>query len=202
MPDDHDLGELIARLTEPRLVDVTDQDGITTAVRRPPLLHELDTARTASVGVGRGGAQQRHERTMLNIEASELLTQIERRVRAWCRRAGMVPTGPAWPRVDRLLADWAWAAGDAAHPSRLRQLATWVQAIEDLVDPPRRYTLSAACPICGTSYVDTAEQHGRALQVVERHPAARTEVLCRSCSHAWRGLDGARELAALIGAAS
>lgn len=194
---DDDPDALIDRLTTEHLVEVTDADGITTAVRRPPLLRDLTAARVASIGVGRGGAQQAHQRTGLDFEASQLLTAIEHRVRTWAIAAGIRPTGTAWPPVERVLAAWHTASDDV-DPARIRKLAGWVQAIEDLLDPPHRYPLPDPCPLCGVAYVDTAEQHGPALQVTARRPAARSTVVCRACEHVWPGVDGARTLARQI----
>lgn len=195
LPEVPDLTALIDRLTAEHTVEVPDSDGITVAVRRPPLLRDLAAARTASIGVGRGSAQQPHARTMLNVDAADLLTAIETRVRSWAIRAGLTPTGTAWPPVDRVLAAWHDTAGpDRITPARIRRLADWVQAIEDLLDPPRRYTLDDPCPLCGTGYVDTADTHGRALHVTARIPAHRSVVTCRACAHIWPGLDGAHQL--------
>jgi hypothetical protein len=193
-----DLAHLVDRLTREHVVEITEA-GTTTAVRRPPLLRDLAQARTASLGVGRGSGQQLHARMSLNAEASELLTAIERRLRAWASRAGIRPIGNGWPPPEQILTAWHDTADpDHITPARIRTLAGWIQQIEDLIDPPRRYTLAAACPLCAAAYVDTVDQHGRALAVTEREPADRSIVTCRACDHVWNGLDGARQLADLI----
>lgn len=197
MTEHLDLDDLIDRLTAEHTEEITDEHGMITAMRRPPLLHDLARARVPSIGVGRGGSQQPHQRVSLDIDAVQLLAKIEQRVRGWAIAAGVRPTGNAWPPVDRVLVAWRDLDPDP-DPARARKLAGWVQAIEDLLDPPRTSTLPDPCPLCGTAYVDTAEVHGRPLQVHTRTPAERSAITCRACSHVWHGIDGARTLAAQL----
>jgi hypothetical protein len=193
-----DLAQLIDRLTRDHLLEISNDDGDLIAIRRPPLLRELANARTASLGIGRGSAQQPHQRVSLNLEASELLTAIENRIRAWATRDGIRPLG-SWPPAEQVLAAWHTSADPVTiSPAQARRIADWVQQIEDLIDPPHRYTLTAPCPHCGTGYVNSPDSHGRALQVIERHPAENSVVTCRGCGTAWHGIDGARTLATLL----
>lgn len=199
-PEPPDLGHLIEQLTAEHPVEVRDADRVNTIRQAPPLLADLADARTSSVGYGRGGKAV-HERLSLNVDASELLSAIEHRVRRWAARAGIRPTGHRWPPVDVLLRQWWDTVADDPHLHADRyaaKLAGWAEAITDLIDPPFRYTLDGPCPLCGVAYVNTAEDAGRALQVIERDPPDRSVVTCRSCEHVWRGIAGARDLAAKL----
>lgn len=200
-PEPPDLEALVDRLTDAHDLELADTEQHVTIRRQPPLLGALADARTASVGIGRGNSKGLHERLTLNVDASDLQTSIEHAVREWVTRAGYRPAAHRWPPLDRLLRFWWHTVAEDPDLDRrryARKLAGWVEAIEDLIDPPRRYTLEQPCPECGVAYVETAEQHGRALQVTARPTAEHSAVTCRSCGHVWRGVTGAKQLAARI----
>lgn len=216
------LLDLIDLLTRERQTPVHEVDGITCLRPDPPLLTALVEARTANIGQG-SGTSARHERVTLNLQASELHTTIHRRIRAWALAAD-VPRH--WASVDwsdsaQLLRAWhARAIGDARldlapHTQTLEQ---WVHQIRDLIiNPPRRWTLAAPCPLCTARWVIDAEGLGRigidrtgrrlaypwavaegqqvdALAVIERESLDDTVTLCLNCDAVWNGSDGARQL--------
>lgn len=200
-PEPPDPAALIDMLTEPHPIEVRDADRMNTIRQAPPLLAALADSRAASVGAsGRGGAKGLHERVTLNVDAADLLAAIEHRVRRWAAHSGIRPAD-AWPPLPDLLRAWWEHVQDDPHLDRDRigrKLAGWVEAITDLIDPPYRYTLAAACPLCGVGYVNSAEDAGRALQVIERDPPDRSVITCRSCEHVWHGIAGAKALAAQL----
>lgn len=196
-----DLDALIEQLTAEHEIELRDAEHHSTIRRQPPLLAELADARAASTGLGRGTAKALHERLALNVDAADLHRAIEHRLRDWATQVGIRPSRLGWPPLDQLAAAW-WARVQQVTPVDVRtyaaKLAEWAQAIDDLIDPPVRYSLTGACPACGSVYVETADRAGRALQVTARHHSNRSVVTCRACEHVWRGLDGARELAAKL----
>lgn len=195
-----EIDALIGRLTERHDVEIADAEQHVTIRQQAPLLADLAGTLAASVAIGRGAQKALHERLKLNVDAVDLHRSIEHRVRQWAAQTRYRPPA-GWPPLDRLLAIW-WRRVQLISPidvgTYAPTLLEWVEAIEDLIDPPHRRSLRAPCPECGVAYVETAEEHGRALQVVVRQPAERSVVTCRSCGQTWRGLDAAKALAALI----
>lgn len=222
-----ELHDLIDRLTRDRQTPIVQIHGITCLRPDPPLLTALADARTANIGQG-AGTSARHERVTLNLQASELHTTIHTRVRAWAKAAD-VPrhwalTGGTlinWTDTGQLLRAWHTRAISDPHldlePFH-HTINRWVHTINDLIiNPPRRWTLTAPCPLCNARWVTDAEGIGTigidlnekrldhpwaiaegeqidALAVIEREPATLTMTICRHCEAVWPGIDGARAL--------
>lgn len=203
-----DMRSLIRDLTRPRTVSTHRTTGVvygTATATQPPLLTELRTATVSNVGRGSGGGAAAHQRTMLNIGASELLTAIEKRVHRWAIRSGYRPTGTGWPPIEEVLAQWAARTDgdpnlDPKHYARV--LHGWAGAITDLMDPPYRFPIEEPCPRCNAEWtsgdIDSGTDPNRALNVIERIPADRSVILCHACGAEWHGIDGAHTLRDLI----
>jgi hypothetical protein len=197
------LRALVARLATKHPEEIRTGGRLLAVRKRTPLLRDLAHARSASVGAG-GGRKALHERVSLNLGASELHSEIEAAVRDWLIRTGYVRGSGPWPPLDRLLVAWYSRVYLDPHlePEHYApRLAGWISQITDLLDPPHRFEIEAACPTCGADVVeadvDGETKRVRALLGTERDPDVRF-VLCRACGATWHGLEGGRRLAAEI----
>jgi hypothetical protein len=199
-----DLRDLVDQLTIPHTVPV-EEYGRTLGHRdQQALLVKLRAARTANIGAG-NNARAAHERSTLNIAASELYTAIQRRVKRWAIHAD-VPRH--WTLHNHQPIDWtdpaqllrAWhvriLASNLELDAYTDTLRGWTHTINDLViDPPKRWTIAAPCPLCNQRYVlDPDGNQTDTLGVIERDPAHASITLCRNCAAVWAGIDGARAL--------
>jgi hypothetical protein len=195
-----DLLDAIDLLTLPHDVKIIDR-GTHIATRRDPgLITQLRHARTANIGPG-NGSRAKHERLTLNIEASQLYTEIETLTKQWAIRAGYRREGHPWPALEDLLRAWYARAHKRPHFSAAPHLATieaWTQRILDLLDPPHRFDIDRPCPICGAHIInirlDDETIQVRALNGIDRDEHDST-VTCRNCGAIWHGHESARELA-------
>lgn len=198
------LLDLINRLTKPYNVDIDDHGRHLGTRTDPALLEQLSNARASSVSPGNdNGSNARHTRTSLNLAASELFGSIQKRVRGWALAAdiprhwasGAGPTD--WREPIQLLPAWyARVLGDSRFVPApyIDTLQSWTRSIESLLNPPRRWTLAAPCPLCNTRWIlDPDGLQIDSLGVVESDTAEPVTV-CRNCEAVWPGLMGAREL--------
>lgn len=219
------LRDLVDRLTQEHTTPVYWHGELVRYRPDPPLLDALRAACTANIGNAAGGSgTAAHERSTLNIAASEQFAAIQKRVKGWAQAAD-VPRH--WQLMDGNPVDWtnptqllrAWYArilGDAQFDERpyAVTLQGWIGHIEDLIiDPPRRWPLAAACPLCSARWVIDAEGIGwialnangdrisypwaiaegdrvDALTVTERDPVQDSTILCRACNSVWEGTEG------------
>lgn len=199
------LRDLIHQLTQPHKVPVYQGGRLIRHRPDPALLQALRSACTTMIGTG-GGGHAAHERSALNTAASELYGSIQRRTRGWALAAD-VPRH--WQLMGAQPVDWtdpaqllrAWhtrVIGDAHFDERpyLSTLRSWTTTIQDLVvDPPRRWSIDAPCPLCNHRWIiDTDGHQIDALQVTERDPADESITVCRNCAAVWPGIGGARQL--------
>lgn len=200
-----ELHDLIERLTQHHTVTVYQHGALVGHRDQRGLLALLREARTANIGAGNGGTAA-HERLTLNTSASELYSSIQRRVKGWAL-AAEVPrhwqliTGQPidWTNPAQLLRAWhTRTLGDSRFDPQPYEstLRGWTNAITDLViDPPRRWSIAAPCPLCGQRYILDPDGHQvDSLSVTERDPAEDSLTICRACQAVWPGIGGARQL--------
>jgi hypothetical protein len=199
------LHDLVDQLTLPHTVPVMQYGDLVGHRHQQGLLEILAAARTTMIGTGGGGVSA-HERSALNIAAVELHAAVQRRIRGWALAAEVprhwqLTAGQPinWTNPTQLLRAWHTRVlsdsrfDDRPYASTLRG---WINTITDLIlDPPRRWTIAAPCPLCGQRYILDADGHQvDSLSVVERDPADASQVICRSCAAVWPGIGGARQL--------
>jgi hypothetical protein len=172
LTDQIDLRDLVKDLTRAHKTPVYWHGEFVRFRPDPPLLDALRAARTGNIGNAAGGSgNAAHERTTLNLAASELYGSIQKRVKAWAMNADVprhwaMQTGTHvdWTDASQLLSAWhVRVQGDAHFDERAfaSTLRGWIGAIEDLIlDPPRRWVLAAACPSCNARWVVSAEGIG------------------------------------------
>jgi hypothetical protein len=231
-----ELFQLVEELTQPHRTPVYWHGEFIRFRPDRPLLDALREARTGNIGNAAGGSgTAAHERSTLNIAASQLWGDIHKRIRAWAinadvpRHWAMTGGQPIdWTDPNQLLRAWHVRIlsnanfDERAFTSTLRG---WITQISDLcIDPPRRWSVAAPCPLCDARWViDTGGvgwvalnadgnflnppinatnlaaithngQRADALGVIERDPADNSVTVCRNCEAVWAGVHGAREL--------
>lgn len=202
-----ELRDLIDQLTAEHPVAVYQHGELLRYRTDPPLLNALRDARTGNIGNAAGGSgAAAHERTTMNIAASEQYSAITKRVRGWAiaaevprhwQLAGNEPVD--WTDPAKLLRAWHTRALSDPHFDERPYTSTlrgWIGSIQDMcVDPPRRWALEAPCPLCNQRWaIDADGQQVDTLAVTERDPVDQSVIVCRNCDAVWNGLNAAREL--------
>ncbi|SDN73451.1 DUF7341 domain-containing protein [Allokutzneria albata] len=191
-----DLRAAVARLTEPAEHTVYRDNGTREIASVPSLLAQLEASllhgaeRRASSGGG--------SRMPLNVGAVQLLAEIQAGVTDLAAQARVRLT-PGETVSARLTAVTSviggWISAEAIRPV-VTGLEAWARAINELLDPPRRMHLDAACPVCEARIV---HQYDLAGDIV-RLPALQVSIhgcVCLACQTSWHG-PGLKHLAALI----
>lgn len=206
--------EQVRLLTQPHAVVVDGRDGALLGYRtESALLLKLAAAVQSNLGASHGSGSAGNERTPINVGAADLLARITGRLQA---QQEFLTGDASRPRADVALLRVQLALSNRFFAGTLsvltldrntRQLATWVQQIRDLLDPPHRYGLRSPCPSCGAAMIAVADEHGHAvmmhaLQVTERHEAEASSVVCQGCGLGWHGVAGARRLSMSLDAAA
>lgn len=192
-----DLHAAAAALTQARQHTVQHDDGTTTDHPVPSLLDQLRDS--TGHGGETGHARRSGQRLPINAAAVELLRDITAGATDLHDRAldHRPPTIEDRVRMTLQLVDhWDdpdaidWATGWLHH---------WRHAIAELLDPPRRLELVAACPACAVTTVwrdnpDTGERtRVPALTVDPENGAA-----CLACGQLWP-LNQLQHLARVLG---
>lgn len=205
------LHAALDRLTKPRQVAEWQGDGDSRTIFKrldPPLLDWLREAIANNVG-GSGGGKQARERTPLDVGAFTLYEDIDGRVRSWMLELGARPGNDLSPA--QVLRSWyvLWNQYTPSEPIVLAYANTldgWVQRIEDVIDPPKRIEITAACPMCGQEWMNIGlklddgtddpndVERVRVLVAVERENMHESFAMCRACDRVWTGTGEMRRL--------
>ena len=174
----------------------------------PPLLERLQAAIVSDTG-GNGSGKAARERAPLDIGALTLFDGIDGRARSWLDELGARPGKDV--TLTQVLRSWyvMWSAmnpSDGLAGSYLNVLDGWVTAIEDVLSPPTRIEIMAACPVCGGEWMNVGLklangdddpndiERVRVLAAVERETINESYALCRWCDHVWKGVGAMRLL--------
>lgn len=178
---------------------VIEQAGKQRHVILPSLYDELEESRHDGAQPGAVTSRPVHEsKPPMNLAPVSLLHEIDKRVREWWPHTPADDSGRA-VTVRRLhaLVDYRWAPEDvAALRSMTRQVEAWTQRVRDQLDRGHRWTLKAACPVCGEEWF-VVDRGGE--QVVK--PALTVTIdggLCGACGATW-GKDELALLGQLVG---
>lgn len=206
----------VEALTAPQTV-ATWQGGKLRSRTDPPLLDALRAAIGSTVGMGGGGGALGSERNSIDYAAFTLFEQIDGRARAWMLEMGAQVGKELTP--SQVLRSWItlWNATHhepADHDRRRRVVDRWADAIENVIDPPRRIDLGGTtpvpCPACGEEYVLNGHKRldgavdqdeaawARALAVFERGRLEDSFAACGACGVRWEGENDMRWLRVLI----
>lgn len=178
----------------------------------PPLLDRLHAAIVSDTG-GNGSGKAARERAPLDIGALQLFDSIDGRARAWLDEVGARPGKDV--EVTQILQSWyvLWGASnpsDGLAGNYLNVLDGWVNAINDVLSPPKRIELTSKCPICNQEWVSVGlkmpngdddpndAERVRVLVAVERESINESYATCKACSRVWKGVGAMRQLRILI----
>lgn len=142
------------------------------------LFDAVQAGRTgASTNGGRSGSG-----SPLWTDALDLLDEIDTAAAIWQPAYRGVP--PTVARL-RLQAEQSWRPQDVRElEQKTVALKGWRLDIETLFNPPRRYTLAAPCPACGTKTVHRPDNTGE----IVRQPALQIDANgchCLHCHYTW-----------------
>lgn len=160
----------------------------------PPLLEQLRD----SVGHS-GGSSRSSGRTSLplNPDAFDALRRIELDAAELHRHAMSQDSITVDARIRAIVAiagRWTSPGMVAAAADHLRR---FVKEIENVLNPPRRYEITAPCPACGVRTV-WREQDGEQVRVPALTVDAAIGCTCLNCRHVW-GPGQLEHLALVIG---
>ena len=165
-----------------------------------PLLYQLRDAISNNLGAGGGGGKAAHERTPFDVAAFTMYEDIDGRVKSWALDAGMTASGLP---VEDVLRSWfpVWTVKvipDELVDRHTAILVRWAVGINDLLEPPTKQELTAACPLCGQMWATVGKgeetESVRALWAVWRENRDESYGLCRACNHRWQGVSAMRQL--------
>lgn len=189
-----DVEWAVTRLTETHTVTV---DG--TIAECEPLILMLKDARYPNLGRTKGGGGTGD---MLDMKALTMYETIDAGVKTWLDHYRRPHDGGLLELVKRLHETLtAEYAGDRLEdPDRMfAMFPTWVQRIEDLLDPPREWELTEPCPTCGEHH-STDENGGQKWAVRVPVKEGRGVIAeCHECGAMWAGQTALAELAESMG---
>lgn len=180
-------------LCEDHQVLLQDESGDRLATEEA-LLIQLVKAKTPS-GEG-GGSSGAAAGAPLDLAALDLERLIQHQGNTWLSwaQAGAQERQSLTLLVQLVVAraaELSWAAGEEG--TLINQISLlmgeWVTRIRDLLDPPRRTPLDAACPVCGARERVVEGEDGetsRSSALVAMWSGHRVDhVLCRLCTSFW-----------------
>lgn len=194
------------RLIEPwtMTIQVGDDERVQTF---PPLVDTL--ARIVSPSSGRtvGGANDPSARSVVNVQALDLLGHIQDVTRAWLQEWRVQVAGETkldlrgfWDRLHTL-----HNAGDLDGTTYEHLAAfadTWVTRIWDLIEPPLTRPLrGVACPKCGEAkwVNENSDQADNLLITYRQGQEVTAECRWRECGAIWVGRRGLIDLGRSLG---
>jgi hypothetical protein len=169
-------------------------------VTLPPLLTQLDEAIRGSIGIGGSGSLP-NERNMLDSDALYRFVMIKTVVEDWARivKADVHPQDPA-ATLRAWYVRWNEKARDIPEVKHHRgKTATWVEQIEEKLDPVRIRELPDWCPNCmADAWWNPADKLKYLHPLVIEYKVSagaelveKAEAKCRACDEKW----GVRQLA-------
>jgi hypothetical protein len=159
------------------------------AVTAPGLVDQLGDAIAGPQGTGNRGAA----RSLPNVwvDAVDVLNDIDTVSAAWRNALPPMRTPPAKPATTggqriRDLVDRAWRPQDVARMEKITAvLLDWAVDIGEMLDPPRKMTLSTACPACGETTTHRRDKGGDRVRVPVLQVVADRGCTCLACGTHW-----------------
>ena len=100
----------------------------------------------------------------------------------------VAPAKPPATTVDRIraLPDRRWRPQDVARMEQITAvLLDWAVDIGDMLNPPRKMTISAACPACGETTTHRRDKGGDRVRVPVLQVVADRGCTCLACGAHW-----------------
>lgn len=200
------LSDGLARLIEPWTMEVPVGEG-KRLQHFPPLVDMLRAMVAPSSGRTVGGANDPSARSVINVQALDLLEHIQDVTRAWLREWRVQVAGELgldlrgfWDRLHMLhrtgVLDQDTFEHLAAYPD------VWAARIWDQVEPPLTRTLRGSeCPKCGVGKVTSGEGESADNLTVTYRRGQEVTAECRAagCGGIWVGRSGLIELGRALG---
>lgn len=197
-----DLLEVVDLLTLPKPEKVAQrhEDGWKVAwVSHDPLLTQLHDAVWPSGERNGGSGGSKAERSPVDATALFEFVRMASQIGDWCRLVGV-------RSVREPVADLrTWYAASLSQPNLdtdwyARKLTQWTGTINRLLHPPKSFTPTYPCPVCGKrEWWDGSGDGGTFPLVVEYNlvdgRVHGERATCRACSCLWIGYESVTELA-------
>lgn len=197
-----DITRLVDQLTRVRFDFIAGR-----SVHAPALLDELRDAASASIGgSGSSGSSAPNERTALNVAAFTMLEDITGRIAEMYASSDEPRRMPSKDPKENLRG-WldAFERDDRlgeVNPTQVRvqrqRLASFVERISDLSDPPIVKELTGSCPVqdCGERYWTLDREGTRTSTLyVQVRPGLPLAARCHWCGSTWVGETALGDLA-------
>lgn len=197
-------------LTKPWIEVYNDNGTLKTHTHTQSLIELLHDAISSNNGnTGGGGTALANERNLIDTAAFTLYERIRYRIIDWLDTTGHTADRNPTHSLPQLATtyDTLWKTGQLPQNTYERIIETveqWRQQIIDQFDPPTTKELKAACPHCGTTYIqehiDGETIRSYAIRTIiwpTQH--ATVTALCRQCGHEWTGNTALIELGQLLG---
>jgi hypothetical protein len=173
-----DLVSAVAVLISPGSMTQRDDDGGYLGIHiGAPLLDQLIEATGNGIEKGAGGSSAFGSKPTLCIAAWDLYTEIDQSWRT-----------PGHTLVDslRMLPAQAAVYSQVTDMSALViGVQSIVNAIRELLNPPRRLSIAARCPACSTAVVLRPDTTGELVQRAALTLDATTGCTCLACQRVW-----------------
>ena len=173
-----------------------------------PLLVQIREATYPSGEQNGGTGSLPATRSVLDVDALHLHTRINAFIRAWCYQVNVTPTQDGCVDLRRWFVMWDSLNPDEAEQAHhLKMMRSWVRAIRDHLDPPKRFTDPGPCPVCGgTEWGDQINGGGQhpieiSYRLTEDGSRYDEKAICRRCAQVtgqatvWEGYEAVKELA-------
>ncbi|EMD22905.1 DUF7340 domain-containing protein [Amycolatopsis azurea] len=178
-----ELASLAAKLTDPITLKVIRDDLTTTTHTKPGLLEQLRQAHAHGGETGKASGSS--PGAPIRVAAADLQRNLDREA-ATLHFNTLVQDADVVSRIRAA----AGIAGRWADVHRVAnavlELRYMVERIEELLDPPRRLHIAAACPACGQGMVWRLDPStGELVQAPALALDARTGCTCLGCGQVW-----------------
>lgn len=144
-------------------------------------LQLMDAVEGATINTGGGGGSK--SRPPMWVDAYDLLAEVDLAVECWQPAFEGVP--PTVGRLNCIVAR-SWRPQDCR---QIQQITTaveaWVLSINELLDPPPRWTLPYPCPNCAAKTVYRRDSGGEMIRQPALSVSTETGVLCLKCKAHW-----------------
>jgi hypothetical protein len=160
------------------------------AVTAPSLVDQFRDAIAGKQGSGRGHSAR--SLPLVWVDAVDKLNGMDAELRAWERSdlpsLHIQPDNPPADVAGRVreLGGRAWRPQDVARIEQITaRLTAWAADIATMLDPPRRITVPAACPVCDATTTHRRDKSGELVRVPALTIVAELGCTCAACGAHW-----------------